>query len=462
MRRSTGGRVVVTDDGPRDRRGNRGRAGLIGGRIAMCAAVAALGLLPAAPEVRAQAAPPPFTFTANRTVAPLDVMTGDTVHVQITAQGQTTSVSKGLDVFFLVDRSLTMFDRASNRPEGKAFMDFTKEQLRTFVNAMDFSKCKAGVISYAADSQVNRPLTADQDAILNTIAQIRLSQETDVRGLQGAFRTATEKLQDDGDPDNRKFILVVNAGADTGQDLINMPTITQAARNAGVDVLFLMWTSQVVDSAYAPFVQASSDCSWARCPLWNIGSAGERRYAWRISVSGNYGGEKVDTLVRDLIQHFLVGPTIAAVEVSEGYDPRVDFIPMTPPTQPTGPPYYVVLWRMAGIGPAGITIDYEARMLEPGTYPVAADTTVRVIDSDGTAWGPYPLPNPAVTVRDPGAVTPTVTPTPDVTAPPPTTLVPPTVTATRTPIATVPTPTATSGETRFDIFLPALLRKAAW
>jgi len=400
-------------------------------------AILAVWALPPAPAV-GQDPQLPCPVTANRTVNPLSVAVGGTVHVSVTLQADCAGGAKAIDAFFVVDRSVTMIEDQLLQP--------TQDALIAFVNAMNFPASKAGVITYAANESISRNLTGDRDAIIQAINAIRLSQETDVRGLQGAFRTATQKLDGDGTPGNEKVIFIVAAGADTAQALLTMPTVTQAARNAGMKVIFLMFP----DARFTHYVDASSDCDEPWCPAWQ-GPRGAvlRKWAWGVEES------TMDDVMRELAARLLRLPTLDAVTVSDSLNFAAEYVvgSASPPfDRPEVPPYEDLEWDLGRPPAGGATVSYDVRMTEEGEYPVAVLTRAFLTFSTGPQQFILPLPNPAVRVS--GAVVETPTSTPFVTRP------------TDTPTAPVDTPaptmqpsaTATDAVDRPTIFLPAALR----
>jgi hypothetical protein len=400
-----------------------------------------LVLLGAAPAARGQDEPMPCGVTSDRAVRPSTVVADEKVHVEITIgggwEGECSSETKGIDIFFVVDRSSTMFD--------KKYLDPTKAALEDFVNSMDFTKSSAGLITYAANDNINLNLSRNRDSVLGAINRIRLSEEDDTRGLQGAFRVATEKLDNDGQPGNQRIILIVTAGPDKQQQLINMPTVTQAARNAGVLVVFVMFE----DSTYTHFVEASSECRADICPTWNLRPVPKRKYAWEVTA-GNIG-----TLMHALVTHLLRSVQISAVKVVESANFGAEFVPGSASPPPSvGPPTYLNLeWEFAnGLPPTGLKVSYDVKMTLSGeTYETMFSTDLEVYYNDGS-FATRPLPNPPVTVLDPRDITATPGPTqpPRPTDTPEPTGVPPT-----SPPPATPTAGAT---TEPRIFIPFALK----
>jgi|GEM_PF-4667949 hypothetical protein len=396
----------------------------------------------------------PCNVQADRTVEPTVANVGDKVQVDITVTGECDNESKGIDIFFVVDRTPTMFDQ-SYRPR---FIDALQEGLKGFVNAMDFSKSQAGVMSYAARSQVNRNLTDDQDAIIKAIDQIRMTEESDVRGLQAAFRTAVGKLDNDGDPDNQKVVMIFAAGPDTNNDLVNMPTVTQAARNAGVTVVFFQFSTREAGSIYTHFIKASSDCDPKDrkvCVPYRFTAGGpvEYKYAWSVTAvsSPTPGDHDVRTKLRDFSDFLLFGVEILQVDIHEYFNGSVTFEPnsaLPPPSSPSSPPYWEANWEFYGMPPDGVTVQYLVTVNDVGSYAVTDASQAVVKFTDGREF-PIDLPNPTIEVRE----APQDTPTPTATA----TVVEPTDTP-ETPTPDTPTPTSTAEDTQESIYLPLTMR----
>lgn len=369
----------------------------------------------------------PCGMTASRTVAPTQVLQGERVQVRIEVNGTCAGGSKGIDTFFVVDRSVTMFD--------KRYLDDTKAALTRFVNAMDFDKSKGGLITFASSENVGSNLTGDRDALLQAIRTIRLSQETDVRGLQGAFRTATQKLDNDGAPGNERVIIIVVAGPDVNQALLNMPTVTQAARNAGVKVVFLMFP----DSRYLHYVEAASDCTGSYCGLWTSRAGNLSKWAWVVDKIGT--ANDIDERFKILIDVLLRAPTLTGLSVDDSLFAGVTFVPGSaspPPSRVLGSSDLV--WDMTAVPPGGLVITYDVTADDLGRYRTAVVTRLEVTLSDNTRTT-LALPNPEIEALDPSLITPTVTITPQPTAtepatPTPEVTEPPTPAPTASPVPT--------------------------
>ena len=374
---------------------------------AACLAAAIVVLLVTGRSASVGAAPPaqeelPCDVTYDRTVAPGTIAVNESVHVRITVNGTCPQGSRGLDVFFVVDRSVTMFD--------KSYMNPTKDALQNFVNAMDFTKSMAGLITYAANEQVNQPLTTNRDSVLQAIDRIRLNEENDVRALPDAFRTATQLLDRDGIQGNDKIILIVAAGPDVDGALVNMPTVTQAARNAGVKVIFLMFP----DSRYLHYVEASSDCTGSHCQSWSSRAGVIVKWAWGVDAN------TIDSILSGLVPILARSLGITSVAVEDYLHSGAVLVPgSVQPPQSAGSDR-VLIWSRTDIPAGGMVLEYDARMIyEDETYPVTDVTELAITYSDGSPAYRRDLPNPDITVlselptNTPGTPDPTDTPPPD-------------------------------------------------
>lgn len=437
-------------------------------------------ITPAAPAAAQGSTDLPCGVKVTRTVSPLQIHTDETVHVKITATGGDSGAcggsSRPADVFFVVDNTETMFN-----PQ-LGLIGPTRDALTDFVNQMDFKTSKAGLITYAAEESVKSNLSSDRDRLLQAIRAMRNENENDVRGLAAALRTATQKLDNDGTPGSEKMIVTIIAGPDVGNNLVNLPTVTQAARNAGVRFAFLLWFEERpgggrYESRYTHYVEAASECpeTDTQCPPWNAG----RRWAWPVATSNvpAYSwDESIKATMTMLIGRLLRPISITGIEFQELMNSGADLLQASAAPPPTGGTLRDVRWQFNNIPATGLSIEYDARMVfTDATYPVTDRTQVDVSYSDGRP-GTQSLPNPQVTVL--GAPTPTVTtntptptrttvaPTPTPTAtrtataspgtPVPTTLA---ATATRPPIVDTPSPTT---DPRVRVFVPVTLKGESW
>lgn len=382
-----------------------------------------LALWAAASGARAQSPQPcgPCQCTFDRVVQPHEILVNEKVHVTIDLECECPpEEQKGIDIFFVVDRTSAMFT--------KGYMDPTKAALTSFVNAMDFEKGSAGLITYASSDHIASNLSKDRERILYQINVMRHSQETNQRGLQVAFRKAVEKLDNDGTPGNAKIVLIVVAGADEQGENINMPTVTRSARNAGVEVVFLMFP----DALYAHYVAAASACHGPPCPNW---SGSGYRWAWEVNET-TIGTMLGNTLPSLLLQ----APALQKYQIYEAMNSgsAYDAASANPPhtNRPTTPDIYWE-WTKPNLPNAGVHIEYDAELVYADyTYPVTDISEATVELTDGASCL-FQLPNPPITVRSAMTPTPTdvvtETPTPSATSTESATPTATTVGATETP-----------------------------
>ncbi len=386
-------------------------------------------------------APPGCHPLSDRTVAPSEVWAGGSVDVDIMFDPACRPFDEiGIDVMFVVDRSITMGTEDYFEP--------TRAALGDFVLAMNMETSSAGLVTFARNDSISRNLTSDRDDLIRAINGIRLTEEDDTRGLLGALRTATEKLTS-GTLGNEKVVMIVVAGSESSQPLVNMPTVTQAARNAGVRFVFLMFP----DARFTHFVESASLCH-AGCPSWRGPRAGDPvliKWAWGVEADGPNGIEPVmDILIEKLLREI----SVTSIEFWESFEDNVVFDESS-----ASPPASRVdfgadaFWTYSDVPPGGRRITYKAQMLREGaTYPVTRRTEVTVGYSDGFRTT-YTLPNPEVKVLEgvPPSPTPTETGAPD--TPTPTLDVP-----TATPTTTTATATPITGPDRW-IYMPITYRQ---
>lgn len=391
-----------------------------------------------AQEEPAPIAPPGCDPVSSRTVTPAEVWPGGAVEVDLMFDPACRPFDEiGVDVMFVVDRSITMGTKRYFAP--------TRAALGDFVLAMNMETSSAGLISFASTDSISRNLTKDRDDLIRAINAIRLTEEADTRGLLGALRTATEKLSS-GTEGNEKIVMIVVAGSESSQPLVNMPTVTQAARNAGVKFVFLMFP----DARFTHFVQSASLCH-AGCPSWRGPRAGDpvvTRWAWGVEVDGANGIEAViDILIEKLLREI----SVTSIEFWESFEDDVVFD--EPSASP--PPSRVdfgedAFWTYADTPPGGRRITYSAQMLREGaTYPVTRRTEVTVGYSDGFRTT-YLLDNPEVRVLEGAPPSPTPTQTG---VPPTATETPDVPTDTPVPPSATPPPTDETPE-GIEIFMP--------
>lgn len=422
--------------------------------VASAAVAAVLAALGTAPNVRAQdepvpVAPPGCDPVSDRTVTPSETFAGGAVDVALTFDPACRPFEEiGVDVMFVVDRSITM--------GADDYFAATRRALGDFVLAMNMETSSAGLVTFASTDSISRNLSKDRDDLVRAINAIRLTEENDTRGLLGALRTATEKLTS-GSPDNEKVVMIVVAGAESSQPLVTMPTVTQAARNAGVRFVFLMFP----DARFTHFVQSASLCH-AGCPSWRGPRAGDpvmMRWAWGVERDGPSG---IEAIIDVMIDKLLREVSVTEIEFWESFEDDVEFDESSAAPPPSRVEFGAdAFWTYSSVPPGGRNITYKARMLRPGaTYPVTVRTEVTVGYSDGFRTT-YTLPNPDVTVREGAPPSPTATATEIPPSPTPTSDLPSETPEPATPTATTPPtapPTDEPGGTA-EIYLPLVYRE---
>lgn len=422
------------------------------GRFRIVPALCALSLLvlllgldgAAADTAQAQDEPEmPCELVVTRSVDPLTLYAGDETSAEIVVEpGCKSYENHGIDIMFVIDRTVRM------RQEG--YLEVTRQALSDFVIQMNFNTSSAGLMTFASTKQVSRNLTRDQEELLRAIDSIRPVDDSNVRGMLEAVRDATGKLDNDGTEGNEKIVLVAVAGQEGFDRLVTLPTITQAARNAGVKFVFLMFP----DARFGHFVDAASDCH-AGCPTWQGQRAGDpprMKWAWGVDKEG---GSSVQAVMNMLGQRLLRPVRIANLEVWEGFGSQVTFLESSaspPPTRTSFP--QDAFWEMTDLVEAPQTIRYNVTADEPGRYPITDRTELTVQFSDGLQRR-FDLENPEIEVLDPSTrptEPPTETPIPEPTETP-TPTEEPTVEPTAEPTAE---PTEEPDEIR--IYLPTALK----
>lgn len=411
--------------------------------FALLALLGSAGLVPVAAQE--DEPPMPCDLSITRTVDPLTLYAGDETAAEIVIEpGCTSYENHGIDIMFVVDRTVRMREERYLEPMRQALSDF--------VIQMNFDTSSAGLMTFASSKVVSRNLTRNQEELLRAIDAIRPVDDSNVRGMLEAVRDATGKLDNDGTPGNEKIVLIAVAGQEGGDRLVNLPTVTQAARNAGVKFIFLMFP----DARFSHFVDAASEC-YAGCPTWSGPRAGDppqMKFAWGVERDGSNG---VQAVMNMLGQRLLRPVRIDSLEVWEGFRGDVTFLEASaaPPPSRTSFPQDA-FWTMSDLVDVPQTIGYRVTADQPGRYTITERSELNVEFSDGMRRTLY-LDNPEIEVLDPATrptAPPTETPTPGPTGTPEPT-VEPTAEPTDEPTEE---PTGAPQDDEIRIFLPAVLR----
>ncbi|MCM3208584.1 IPT/TIG domain-containing protein [Paenibacillus illinoisensis] len=165
--------------------------------------------------------------TATKTVNPSSILVGEEAEVTLNIQGTPpVNVVKPNDVILVIDRSGSM---------GTEKMNNAKAAAKGFIDLMDLSKHRVGVVDYASDAFQGVPLTNDAGTAKSYIDKISAGGGT---GTAPAIVKAQELLANHRPDAQPVMVLMTDGDASVGGDGLGAYDYTlkkaEEAKNAGI------------------------------------------------------------------------------------------------------------------------------------------------------------------------------------------------------------------------------------
>jgi Mg-chelatase subunit ChlD len=272
----------------------------------------------------------PCTVVPDKVAAPTEIPLGARVRVTLTLTASCPSEAAPVDVMLVLDASASMAD---NRKLANA-----KVAAKAFVDAMDLTQSRVGLVAFNQDAGVRTPLIQNAKRIKSDIDSLIAGGRTNI---SQAIDVARGALGDAG-PERSLAMVVLTDGYNTISSADPVPVASDRAKAMGIKV--------------ATFC-AGGDCDPGLQPAasapelyFNVPDA-SRLAALYTALAGSLQANAVVTLtIRDEIpanMRYIAGSARPApAEVGANF----------------------LLWRLNGLpGPEGLS--YELQPLEEGLHP---------------------------------------------------------------------------------------------
>ncbi|MFD7524828.1 IPT/TIG domain-containing protein [Paenibacillus chitinolyticus] len=150
------------------------------------------------------------TVTVTKSLSPTDLLEGGETEVTLNVQGSPdVNVVKPNDIILIIDRSGSMAPTyAPNKGEDK--MQNAKDAAKGFIDLVDFTKHRVGIVDFASDVSFKN-LSANPDDLKSYITNIKANGGT---GTKSAIAKAQELLRNHR-PDANPVILLMTDGEAT-------------------------------------------------------------------------------------------------------------------------------------------------------------------------------------------------------------------------------------------------------
>ncbi|MEO8084497.1 MAG: VWA domain-containing protein [Ardenticatenales bacterium] len=347
-------------------------------------AAAALGLGDAARRAAiAQGdAPRQCDVRMDKVAAPERVILGQTAKITLTADARCAAVVRPLHVAFVVDNTIAV---------GGPKMAALRRGVASFVDTMDFSTSRAGLVVYYGVVDILSELTADPQVIKDKTADFFPRPGSDMKmGLRAGDlilqrgRTLADR------PDVSEVIVLMAGNVDTG-DPTALIAEADRIKARGVTILCV-----------------------------GVGGAANFTVLEQIATSPNHVFTEADNaLLADDMRG--IGEGIGRVRLVGAFitDTLPSDMPFVwgsddPPARPKGA---ALLWNFAAWPAEGITVTYEVEPKTLGRHPTNVEAEIELRFDQGPPKR-YPFPVPEIDVVLAPTASPTRTATPTATPPP--------------------------------------------
>jgi len=328
----------------------------------------------------------PCTVSGTKTASPGAIVLGDEVTVELTLDIRCPEGTKPrADVMLVLDRSNSM--------AGDKLRD-AKRAASTFVDGLDLSRHRVGLVTFSSIVSLDQALTADGDQVKSAIDQVQAHGATDIAAAEAR---ALRHLATSGRPDALGVILLLTDGEPSGQAQAYVDTFRYGgrARARGV-VVYAIGLGTNVDEELL------------------VASAGSReRYFFAPDAT------ELESIYRALSES--VGAVIVTdVQVTDEMGPDVVYVPGSASGSPaeTG---RTVTWHIGAIPGGGIApLTLRVRPGVTGHIPTNTRAVARYTAGGRSYTYTYPIPYVDVSDEPPPSPTivrATATPTPGVSRP---------------------------------------------
>jgi Mg-chelatase subunit ChlD len=348
----------------------------------------------------------------DKSAAPSTVWLGQQVTVTLTLGGDCPSYGRPSDIMLVVDRSGSM--------AGSKIVE-ARLAAEAFVNAIDFSSDRVGLVSFESSATLDARLTTDRASVVSAIRRLTANGGTD---MVAALDLAAQELDATRRPQVNAIIVMLTDGVPFNTTQAAALEAADRAKLSGTIIYAIGLGVDVNPALLRPMAATREHYFYAptESELRSVYEAIARRI-------------QADVLMRDVIITDVVPENFLYVNGSAW------------PSQPevNG---QVLTWQIAPVTFSGLRITYRLQPLEAGLHPTNREASYNGTDGlDRHHNEPFPVPK--VLVLEPATSTPTSSPTPSATATPTATptdtaspTASPTATATASPSQTA-SPTST-------------------
>jgi len=335
------------------------------------------GAAPVPGSARVLQQTPSCTVKHDKTAAPPEIRLGETVTVTLKVEGSCPVKEQPADVILAIDHSSSM------GRENK--LQAAQSAAITFVNRMDPTLVRIGLVSVSSVGDRIVDLTGDRNVLIQAIQNLQLERGTNiVDGLESSRRALTGANARAG---VKKVIIFLTDGRHqaASRPISDLDAIIADVRAAGIESFAIGLGS---DADKPVLRRIASDAShYYHSPTTSELDGIYLQIAGRIQAKVLLSTSTITDIL----------PVNIAYVVGSAW-------PMQPAVSPDG---RTLTWQVNNVSEPGYTITYQARPQQVGTWPTNAKALLEYIDGFAKP-GNLIFPVPTVRVRD---ERPTPTPT---------------------------------------------------
>jgi len=134
--------------------------------------------------------------------------------VRLEISGEPTATedrTKGLDIILVIDRGGSMNQSEPGDPYTKMY--YVKEAVKAFVDLLNMSRIRVGIVSYATSATLDAPLTNNSETVKSAIDALYVHDWPDIwTNIGGGIDRSSDEFEANGRPDSDWVMILMSDG----------------------------------------------------------------------------------------------------------------------------------------------------------------------------------------------------------------------------------------------------------
>jgi uncharacterized protein YegL len=175
------------------------------------------------------------TVTGNKTLSATDIACNGSTDVTLTLEGETGIAGNPVDIMLVLDRSGSMSGQplADLKTGANAFVDIIDEATDGALDGVIANGSRIGMVSFASNATLNRPLTTDANAVKSGINSLNASGAT---AIGDGINLGQSQLAASNPTSEKVMIVFTDGENNTGA---NPTTAAANAKAAGTEIFVI-------------------------------------------------------------------------------------------------------------------------------------------------------------------------------------------------------------------------------